>query len=50
MIPDVNRNVEQGENVVDGSRGDHEAGVDSPANDTTQRVPRPTTILIGKVI
>ena len=50
MIPDVDRDVKQGENVVDGSGGDHEAGVDRPAHDTTQRVPRPATITIVNVM
>ena len=44
-LSDVERDVEVVEGVVDGAGGHHEAGVDSPTDDSTQRIPRNAFII-----
>ena len=41
VFPDVDRDVDEREEVVDRPRGDHESRVDSASYDAAQRVPRP---------
>ena len=39
-VTDVDGDVQEGEQMVDGSRGDHQTRVDGATNDTSKRVPR----------